>query len=255
MDWAQRAEKERERVFRGMTPYQRIHWEEAQHELIQPLYEEPTVTRLDIGGYVTVEVATGAEGLRCTQWSAGKSVPGHSKKREWVQCRHGAGQATDHEGVGLCYMHDGHRGRGRAQGAIYMAHAYGDELGITPWEALLQQVRMLGGQVYWLQQRVLTAEREGGGEAALRPGGAGWDWVVMLEARGDRLAKVAKMAIDAGVAERLVQQMQLEGEIMFKGVTAGMDAVPGLTPESRELLLRVMSDTMKELEAAEGIVV
>lgn len=129
-----------------------------------------------------------------------------------------------------------------------MALAFGDELNCSPWEAMQQQIRLLAGQVAWLQKRVNAAEAEGQ-DAAIRPGGAGWDWVVLLEARGDRLAKVAKMAIDAGLATRLVQQLELEAEGMYEAATALLDSL-GIEGDQREMALAMMTRKLLEIEAA-----
>lgn len=244
VNWAEKSLARREKVMNGMHGWLRTHWEEAEFEAMQPLYEAPATSRLEIGGYETVEVESG---LRCTHWETGPGIKGHSRKRTYVQCHRGAGQGTDHAGVGLCYMHDGARGRGKVQGAILMALAFGDELNCSPWEAMQQQIRLLANQVAWLQKRVNAGEAEGG-DAAIKPGGIAWDWVVLLEARGDRLAKVAKMAIDAGLATRLVQQMELEAEGMYEAATAMLDSL-GLEGDQRELALAVMTRKLLEIEA------
>ncbi len=247
MNWAERSVAEAEKARRALDSWQKIHWEEAEFEAMQPVYEAPRTWRLDIGGHETAEIATGREGLRCTRWESGPGIKGHSRKRVYTQCHRDAGQGTNHEGVGLCYMHEGHRGRGKVQGAILMALAFGDELDCTPWQAMQQQIRLLAGQVAWLQKRVNAAEATGG-DGAVRPGGIGWDWVVMLESRGDRLAKVAKMAIDAGLATRLVQQLELEAEGMYEAASAMLDSL-GLEGEQRELALSVMTRKLLEIEA------
>lgn len=244
-DWAAASLARREKAMAGMGIWLKKHWEEAEFEAMQPLYKAPRTWLRDIGGFLTVEVGTE---LGCVHWEEGPGIKGHSKKRQIVECHRGAGQGTDHAGVGLCYMHDGARGRGKVQGAILMALAFGDELNCSPWEAMQQQIRLLAGQVAWLQKRVNAAE-EAGKDEAIRPGGAGWDWVVLLEARGDRLAKVAKMAIDAGLATRLVQQLELEAEGMYEAATALLDSL-GIEGDQREMALAMMTRKLLEIEAA-----
>lgn len=229
-----------EAIVETMDKWQRTHWKEAVLVINQPDYKNPVTGRTDIGGFQTAEILDGGN---CIYWGQrGPAWP-------FEQCTSPAGHKTDHEGVGLCREHGGNYGRGKVQGAIMTAHAYADELNVTPWEALLAQVRLLYAQVQWLRWRVAEAEEKGDADA-LRPGGAGWDWVTMLEARGERLAKVSKMAIDAGVAERLIKQIELEGEILFKSVIAGLDAAQ-ITGEAREKMLEVTAQKMLELESAE----
>ena len=220
-----------------LTTRQLHYWENVEHQISQPDYEEPVTSLLAIGGFATVEIDPG---LSCTFW--GQKGPAWP----FEQCPRPAGLHTNHEGVGLCYVHGGMTGSGHIEGAILMAQAYAQELNVTPWEALLSQVRLLANQVEWLKLRVLEAERSGG-DAAIRPGGDDWDWVALLEARGERLAKVSKLAIDAGVAERLVRQIELEAEIMFKSALAGLDAA-GIEGEQREKMLGAMAGKMLELE-------
>lgn len=219
------------------------HWDAAELAANQPEYEEPQTGKLDIGGFVTAEVV-GAP--LCTYW--GQKGPAWP----YEQCKRTAGHKTNHEGVGLCWQHGGHTGAGKIQGAVLMAIAYAEELQVTPWEALLSQVRLLANQVEWLRIRVIDAEKDKG-EAAIRPGGDSWDLVVLLEARGERLAKTAKMAIDAGVAERLVKQIELEAEAMFRAAVAGLDAA-GIEGALREKMLAGMAGKMLEIEAEQKVV-
>lgn len=249
MTWADDALARQEKFYSSMTQWMRTHWDEAEFMEMQPAYERPQTYRLDIGGFETAEIPVGKDAIRCVQYERGRGQPGHSNRMTWQQCHRAAGQGTVHEGVGLCYMHDGWRGRGLAQGAILTAMAYGDELNVTPWEALLQQVRMLANQVAYAQQKVIEGETAYGADSLL-PGGKTAQWVEILEARGDRLAKVSKMTIDAGVAKMLAQQLDLEVQIMYKSVNAALDAIPGMTQDTRERALEIMADTARQLEAA-----
>lgn len=226
-----------------MTTRQLKHWDDALYTAAQPDYTDPVTELLDIGGWKTVEIVDGG---CCIFW--GQKGPAWP----FEQCTKRAGQGTDHEGVGLCYEHGGIYGVGKVQGAILMANAYAQELNVTPWEALLSQVRLLANQVEWLKIRVRDAESKGN-DAAIRPGGPDYDWVLMLEARGERLAKVSKMAIDAGVAERLVKQIELEAEAMFRAALTGLDAA-GIEGEAREKFLASMSGKLLEIEAEHKVV-
>lgn len=165
-------------------------------------------------------------------------------------CTRTAGEATTHPGVGMCRDHGGYFGRELQKGAILMALAYADEMNLSPWEAMLSQVRLLANQVAWLRARVYEAEKTYG-VSGLRPGGEGWDWVAMLEARGDRLAKVAKMCLDAGIQQQLVAQIELEADNMMKAALSGMDAA-GLEGPAREKFLDAMSGELLRLTSGTG---
>lgn len=220
-----------------MTKRQRDYWEAADLQVAQPMYERPVTGLLDIGGFKTVEIL---EAGNCTFWFRPVGV------RKFIQCHRPAGYRTLHEGVGVCYIHRGNEGSGLVNGALLMAHAYAEELNVTPWEALLSQVRLLANQVEWLRTRVYNAEKEIGTDA-IKPGGIAWEWVVLLEARGERLAKVSKMAIDSGVAERLVRQIELEAQAMFRAAIAALDAT-GIEGVQRELFLERMAGKLLEIE-------
>lgn len=190
------------------------------------------------------------------------------------RCGRVAGFRTAHIGVGPCVNHYG-RGESwstplvragnaarpveqprvfeRALWSWVMAHAYAQARDTTPWQALLDEVKDLAGQVAWLNDRLLDAEKVGGDDA-LRPGGDGWDWVQMRDARGDRLARVSKMAIDAGVATYLVHQVRAQGELMFRA--ASLAAAELELPEADQLrLVTALARKLTELEAAQAVAV
>jgi hypothetical protein len=135
-------------------------------------------------------------------------------------CPRKAGQGTPHEGAGRCMVHGGAKKVGRAEGAWLMAHAYAARRRTTPWEALLDELQALSAQVAWLESMITRVAEmpvdEGGGDDALRPGGAAYDWVEMRRNRGEWLAKVSKYAIDAGVAEQMIQSVELQGRLMLE---------------------------------------
>lgn len=227
-----------EGMYDSLTARQRRYFDEAELMSVQSYYDDPQV-RVDEAGICEI-VDTG---LLCP----GGEIRG---AQGWIECTFGAGHGTDHLGAGHCQYHGGNFGKNLAIGVWLMAQAYAQELNVTPWEALLQQVRMLAGQVAYLQDKVNRLEQEFGVDA-IRPGGAAWDWVELLEKRGDRLARVAKMAIDAGVAERLVRQVELEAEMMLKATIHALDAV-GTNSDDKERILELMSGKLLELEAQQN---
>lgn len=222
----------------GLPTRLRGYWEEAEFEYIQPSYEGPTFEADEWGVLEVVDA-----GL----------CPGFEQPYSTLparMCKRKAGTNTPHPGVGMCRDHNGYFGRELKKGAILMALAYADEMNVSPWEAMLSQCRLLANQVAWLRLRVDEVERKFGAEG-LRPGGVGWDWVAMLEARGDRLAKVAKMCLDAGIQQQLVTQIEMEADNLMKAALAGMDAV-GLEGPEREKMLDAMSTTLLTLTSGTG---
>jgi hypothetical protein len=171
-------------------------------------------------------------------------------------CDKRAGWGTSHDGAGYCRWHekliddkgaggDGHRGR---TGAWVMAHGFARALDVTPWQALLTAVKIAAGRVAYIEMKLGEAHSD---EQLLPDGDLAW-WVRQSEMWHDRMAKVAKMAIDAGVAERLVKQVELEAELMLKATTLTF-AELGMDDMTRERALGIMSRHLLALESAEAV--
>lgn len=151
-----------------------------------------------------------------------------------------------------------------------MAHAFAKELNVTPWEALLTAVRIAAGKVAFCESKLAEAqsdlELEGrverlgeGAEAMLihpdtrEPLGVGAFtdlsfWVEKSEYWHDKLARVAKMAIDAGVAEKLVQAQMIQVQL----VTRPIEAALAVLELSHEQELEVRAAMRRELAAIES---
>jgi len=171
-------------------------------------------------------------------------------------CDKRAGWGTVHEGAGYCRWHeklvdgkmaggDGYRGR---TGAWVMAHGFARALDVSPWEALLTAVKIAAGRVAFIEAKLGEANRD---EDLMPEGELAW-WVRQAEMWHDRMAKVAKMAIDAGVAERMVRQVELEAEMMLKATQLTF-AELGLDDVTRERALGMMGKHLLELESAEAV--
>lgn len=223
----------------GLPARLRSYWDAAEVEFVQPYYEAPA---METDAFGVLDIV--APFLACE----GRTKLGKHSAYGTKPCVRRAGEGTVHDGIGLCSTHGGNYGKGKAVGAVLMAMAYADEMNISPWEALLKQVKLLANQVEWLRQQVAMAEVLGGA-AALLPGGTAFDLVEMLDRRGDRLAKVSKMAIDAGVAERMIRQIELEAELMVRAARHAL-SLSGLDDDAQALALERMGAKLLELEAS-----
>lgn len=132
-----------------------------------------------------------------------------------------------------------------------MAHRYAAlRKDLTPWDALLETVQSLGGQVAFLRTKVGEVARVS--DEALLDGspvvGAA-RWVEMLRDREAELARVAKMAIDAGVAQVLVNRVQLQGELLYRAAQEGVAAaVEQLSlPLTEEQQLEVVASIARQV--------
>lgn len=185
-----------------------------------------------------------------------------------TKCAQPAGQGTAHRGAGRCVAHGGAKQEGRAEAAWMVAHAFAGELDCSPWEALLKAVRIAAKRVAYtdwvLSQASHDLELEGRlsrsedgvlqhpdtqeplGVGALRD--LSW-WVAQNTLWVDRLARYGKMAIDAGVAERIVQQYELEGQALGRVLSAALGELEGIVDE--DAMAKVRAAMRTELLAIE----
>lgn len=113
------------------------------------------------------------------------------------------------------------------------------ELDVSPWEALLLGVRLTAGSVMRTERKLVEVEQQSDGAEVTPPELKYW----RQETRRERvlMVRTAKAAIDAGVAERLVRQVEMEGQLVAAALTAALDVLP-LSAEQR----------MTALTAAQG---
>lgn len=191
--------------------------------------------------------------------SADKPMNGRLARASKHPCGKRAGERTGHYGAGACWRHRGNTRTGRVRGALIMAHAFARELDCSPWEGLLRAVRIAAGKLGYCEWVLSQASsdlelegRFGRSEDGILlhpdtgdPLGGGqvrdlsW-WVQKSELWTDRLARYSKMAIDAGVAERLVHQVEVEGQSMGRVLSAALGELEG----------RVSEDLLGEVRAA-----
>lgn len=123
-----------------------------------------------------------------------------------TRCHQPKGWETDHVGYGLCRHHGGNTSYERAKGAWLMAHAIARELNVSPWEALLAEVRRASGEVAFYDAKVAQATSDDDLLGDYSP------WVSKWEDARKNLVRVSKVAIDAGVTERFVRQVESDSQ-------------------------------------------
>jgi hypothetical protein len=155
-----------------------------------------------------------------------------------------AGEHTRHPGYGPCHCHGGAKAHRAWEKALDIAR----ELNVTPWEALLKSVRVAAARAAWVDQQLADSVRRHDGEMAAAEI-RGW----LKESRLERtlLARMAKAAVDAGVAERIVRQTELEGEIVAEVIGRVIDKL-ALTAEQRVLAFDEAHRQLLALEAPSG---
>lgn len=141
--------------------------------------------------------------------------------RKGTPCKRPAGWGTQHVGDGRCKLHGGNTATHRtaAVRTMIQTEMLGTTLGahlavdIHPTEALLELVKMTAGYVRWLNAEVAALGRleESSYVTGLH------EPKVLIRLLGeytDRLARFSKMALDAGVEERLVSLAEAQGELV-----------------------------------------
>jgi hypothetical protein len=125
------------------------------------------------------------------------------------------------------------------------------EYQISPWEALLLSVKLAAGRVAWVDQQLRTfvLANDGNMDAPVVR-----QW--LKESRNERrlLAQTAKGAIDAGVQERLVRQVELEGQLMADVLVRVLDTL-NLPVETRTKALAVAQRELLAIGTSEERIV
>jgi len=129
-----------------------------------------------------------------------------------------------------------------------MALEVARELDVSPWEALLLAVRRAAGRVAWVDEQLVEATRAHDGDVNHKDV---TKW--LSESRKERtlLARTAKAAIDAGVAERLVRQVELEGRVVAEVLGRVLDRL-SLDPDQRQLAFATAHEELLTLEGQVG---
>ena len=182
-------------------------------------------------------------------------------------CMSKPGKGTDHVGWGPCVAHGGAKKEGRAIAGWLMAHKFAEELDVSPWEALLLVIRITAGRLRYIESVLASAtdDRElegrvdetevtgvvvgGANDGAVTTGRNLTWWVERSAEERDRLAKVSKAAIDAGVAQLLIEKELRSGEELagtFVKLLKSMEEA-GMSDEALELARGVLR---RELQLA-----
>lgn len=162
-------------------------------------------------------------------------------EKEIKRCTRPAGMKTAHEGVGYCYVHGGNTKRENRIGALIMAHAIAGELDVTPWDALLTAVRRFAAMAAFYDSKLATVVDD----AELEPGGDAYYWLNMSEKMHEKAARFGKMAIDGGVAERLVHQVELEGTRMVTALNAALEVL-SLSQSDEDLVRATLATELRK---------
>jgi hypothetical protein len=114
---------------------------------------------------------------------------------------------------------------------------------IEPHEALLAVLRLSSGHVAWLREELAGVEDLGLPEAQIL--------IRLYGEERDRVGRLAKACLDAGVAERQVQLAERYGAVLAELLRAVFDDPElALSGEQRQQLPRVLRQHLGRLEAS-----
>ncbi len=160
----------------------------------------------------------------------------NAKKKDGTRCRAFAGQGTDHKGIGKCKYHGGSTKSHRASAVIVEARRQAIVLGrpvdVQPHQALVGMLRATAGHVAWLNAEIAELGDLSDHESNML--------VRLYGEERDRLTRIAKACLDAGVEEREVELSQRYAEQISKAVENAITTVNGLTTDQRRQFGQVL---------------
>lgn len=157
-----------------------------------------------------------------------------AKTRAGTKCRLRKGHRTDHVGAGRCSKHGGNTPNGKkgAQPEVIenVLRTLKIEDTIDPVASLFEAVRVAAWRESGLRQMLVARPALAGPD---RHGEGRPDVVAEMHADAlEQRAKIALMAISAGLDERIVRLAERQGEVIHRIITAALDAA-GVTGEAR----------------------
>lgn len=177
---------------------------------------------------------------------------GATTKRAHTPCKQPKGIRTQHPGVGRCWLHNGRR---QTAGSLQREVAENALAHLDlppsqdPVEALLEALRVASWRELALRRMVAERPSLFGNDHL---GDAREDVVSAMHDRAlKRRAEVAKMAVDAGIDERMVRLAERQSEVVVRAIQAALDAA-GLEGDARELA-EAAAATVLEASTPEGV--
>lgn len=197
-------------------------------------------------GTATADKAVSRRRKQGVKRRATTAICGASKGPGKGLCQRQPGWGTDHLGAGKCKLHGGSTATGRKSAAVAAGVAVGNELGVImgspldvePHEALLSCVQITAGEVAYMTTKV----RELQSPTVKTMFGDQLDiWIKERQKATERLAKFAKLAIDAGVEERRVRLAERYGETLanlLRDVLSELKLTPAQQKQAPKIVRR-----------------
>lgn len=117
---------------------------------------------------------------------------------------------------------------------------------ISPWQALLSEVQRGAGRCAWfdlaMTERLRTIELDP--QLGDPVGDHQFEWLLTQSRNERRLLRAAsEAAIRSGIAERMVAQVELEGQMIARVITRTLDRLE-LTDAMRDTALRIVQEEL-----------
>jgi hypothetical protein len=174
-----------------------------------------------------------------------KKVCGAKKRGSAGTCRLPAGHGTDHPGFGACSRHAGSTTNGKKAAARMMAEELGAAAQIDPHVALERAVAKANALLTIFEGRVAELDDD-----QLVSGETLHVWLRAVRDQPYELARIAKYAVEAGVAERHVRAIeQWSGPLALVLEAILRDRELALTPEQLGRAPSVVGRHLRALEA------
>lgn len=213
-----------------------------------------------------------------------------NRKSEDKTCQNKAGEGTSHPGYGNCKFHGGSTQAGVKAAArvygrdliqrqkIYIDKFGGDHslLDVTPEEALLEEVRRSVAMVRWLEERIGGWQFDASTPHPDDPNSSNGlnlnglpqlidetsrgaatftderEWLLLYREERKHAAQVSKMAIDAGLAERMVRIAENQGQILASVIRRVLDALE-LSADQQALVPQVVPHIIRQITVGQPV--
>lgn len=177
-----------------------------------------------------------------------------AKKRDGRPCKRLAGWGTDHEGSGRCKHHTGSTSIGRVAAATERL-SMATPVRVSPGQAMAAVMDLTAGQLLLATQKVAElSDTELFVKRNYDKAADTWEmipnhWVALQRTLQADLAKFAKMAADAGIAERETVMKEAQTRMIATMMEAVFNEL-GLDPDQREKLGPAIRKQLPLIEAA-----
>ena len=200
------------------------------------------------------------------QTTKGKKLkPGNPDKVCGAKTDHGAcqqwkGYGTDHVGVGRCSRHLGattnHNKKADQEIVETRMRTYGAPIETDPLTAILGEVARTAGHVAWLEAKIGNlvdgkVAKRSADEPILEDTMFGKKpsvWIKLYQDERAHLARVSKVALDNGVAEKMLDIMKSNGRALGEYVAKVLhDPDLGLTAKQLKVAPEIVRRHMQEV--------